>query len=59
MQDLRNIARIFTAPLYFINKYFKALLFLFVVLLVIFVGAMRARITTAKCGKTSSNNANL
>ncbi|WP_199767799.1 signal peptide peptidase SppA [Helicobacter cinaedi] len=38
MQDLRNIARIFTAPLDFINKYFKALLFLFVVLLVIFAG---------------------
>ncbi len=38
MEDLRNITRIFTAPLDFINKYFKALLFLFVVLLVIFAG---------------------
>ncbi len=27
MEDLRNITRIFTAPLDFINKYFKALLF--------------------------------
>ncbi|BDB66812.1 endopeptidase IV [Helicobacter cinaedi] len=38
MEDLRNITRIFTAPLDFINKYFKVLLFLFVVLLVIFAG---------------------
>lgn len=35
MEDLRNIARIFTAPLDFINKYFKALLFLFIVLFVV------------------------
>lgn len=34
MEDLRNIARIFTIPLDFINKYFKALLFLFIVLFV-------------------------
>ncbi|MCX2716758.1 signal peptide peptidase SppA [Helicobacter sp. MIT 21-1697] len=35
MNDLRNIARIFTAPLDFINKYFKALVFIFIVLLII------------------------
>ncbi|WP_034355262.1 signal peptide peptidase SppA [Helicobacter jaachi] len=38
MDDLRNICRIFTAPLDFINKYFKALVFLFVVLFIVFSG---------------------
>ena len=32
MEDLRNIARIFTAPLDFINKYFKALVFIVILL---------------------------
>ncbi|WP_300743921.1 signal peptide peptidase SppA [uncultured Helicobacter sp.] len=35
MDDLRNIFRIFTAPLDFINKYFKSLIFIFIVLLIL------------------------
>lgn len=35
MEDLQKLARIFTAPLDFINKYFKVIVFLFIVFLII------------------------
>lgn len=35
MNDLQNIARIFTAPLDFINKYFKVIVFLFIAFLIL------------------------
>lgn len=35
MQDLKNIGKIFTTPLEFINKYFKALVFLVIVLILL------------------------
>lgn len=43
MNDLRNIGRILSAPFRFINTYFKAIVFLFIVLLIFGAGKEKER----------------